>query len=133
MELTAEQLQAMITGAVEAAVKAAKAPSEIEQKQLDAAAKKVAEEQEYRRQTSADVQRGIQEKHAFQHVCSHEHRNGDTHMVYIQDGHYMLCQLCQAKVRPGVAPAGYNGYDIFDTALFNRSMQKVPSNAEIFG
>lgn len=45
---------------------------------------------------------------------------------------YILCQKCQAIVRPGNPPKGYKGNHIYNTVLFNQLFQKVP-NQEIFG
>lgn len=136
LSLTAEQLQQLVATAVESAVRAAKEPSAIEQKKLDAEAEVIRVQQEYRLRTAASVKEDQEQKKAMQRICTHEHRNGDTHMVYIQEQKgpgYLLCQKNQCKVRPGIAPEGYEGGDIYDTELFNKCFQKISTGAEIFG
>lgn len=132
MELTNEQLQALIV----AAVKAAKEPSALEQKKIDAEAEEQRVKQEHRLRLASSVKEDRAQKIAMQRICTHEHRNGDTHMVFIQEQKgpgYLLCQKNQCKVRPGNAPEGYQGGDIYDTELFNRCFQKIATGAEIFG
>lgn len=136
LSITPEQLQTLIATAVESAVKAAKQPTVLEQKKLDEEeqARQVAQDQ--RKRLAASVKESSEQKKAFQRICTHEHRNGDTHMVFVQEQQgpgYLLCQKNQCIVRPGEAPKDYKGYDIYDTELFNRCFQKIATGAEIFG
>lgn len=87
-------------------------------------------DQEARERNSAMVREGLEQKKNAQRLCSHMRRDGTTRAVYILNGNYLLCQACQATIRPGEAPAGYAGMDIYDTNLFNRLFQL--SQPEIF-
>src|ERR1017187_40890 len=92
MEITKADLAEIIS----AAVKAAKAPNVIEQATLDTqmAARQAA--QESRKALSQSVQEDKANKRLMQRLCSHEHRTGDTHCVFIQEKSpspgYLLCQ-----------------------------------------
>jgi hypothetical protein len=115
------------------AIAAAKAPNVVEQKKLDEDNRRLEGEQEARKLTSQGVLADIKGKRDIQRICSHEHKNGDSHCVLVQSGKdtYILCQKNQCKIRPGTQPASYGGNDIYDTALFNKLMQKLPTN-ELF-
>lgn len=122
--ISKNDLKDIISSAVAAAVAEARKPAPptdeekraIEQKQTD-------------RKEQADlILADIEKKRADQKLCTHKHRNGVGHGVYIQDGNYILCQKCNVKVRPEPAPRGYKGGDIYDTALFSRMFQELPSN-----
>jgi hypothetical protein len=112
-----------------------KKPTLLEQKQLDAEAKAILEKNQERKENAAGMLIKIENKRAVQRICSHKHRTGQSHCVYIMEKTgpgYILCQKEQCKIRPEPAPKNYNGDDIFDTALFNRLFQEMPSN-EMFG
>ena len=132
MEITKQELAELVA----TAIAAAKAPNAVEQSKLDAEARALKEAQAARLALSESVQDGIRQKRMTQRICSHEHKNGDSHMVYIQEAGgpgYLLCQKNQCKVRPGFAPDSYVGDDIYDTDLFNRCFQKIATTGEIFG
>jgi hypothetical protein len=134
VNFTAEDLQNIIA----TAIAAAKEPTEIEKITLD---EKRAEQEARRAQIEADQQMRadtarqqiviMQNKRAAQHVCTHKHRkSGDTHCVFVSDdlGGYVLCQKCQAVIRPGAEPAKNNAGVIYDTALFNQLFQECSDN-----
>lgn len=131
--VSADQLKEILS----TVIAAVKAPSVLEQRQIDAEERRVKEDQENRLKVSKDVLFDIEQKRAVQLICSHEHPDGTSHGVWIQERTgpgYILCQYNQCKVRPGVAPAGFKGTDIYDTALFNRMFQKLPgSNTDMMG
>lgn len=108
-------------------------PSVVEQKKLDAEAKEMEDRQQERKENGAAILQSIENKRQLQRICSHKHRDGHSHCVFVQTGadQYILCQKNQCKIRAGVAPAGYSGGDIYDTALFNQLFQELPSN-ELF-
>ncbi len=137
VSLTPQALKELITSAVSAAVKAAKEPTVIEQAELDKQEREAAQKQEARKLQGEAVLEDLNNRRMLQRLCSHEHRNGDTHCVYIQEPKgpgYLLCQKNQCKIRPGVAPKDSASGDIYDTDLFNRIFQKVPgAGQEIFG
>lgn len=128
LALTADDLKEIIQTAIEAA----KAPNVLEQRKLDAEMKAVESAQQDRSDQSDQIKAAIQAKRSTQRICSHMHRDGGSHCVYILDGNYILCQKEQCKIRPGVAPANYKGGDIYSTELFNKLFQTVATN-EMFG
>jgi hypothetical protein len=107
-------------------------PTVLEQKKLEAEAKALADANQERADNATAMLLKITTKRTEQAICSHKHRNGHSHCVYIMEKApspgYILCQLNQCKIRPGVAPVDYKGTDIYDTALFNRLFQELPSN-----
>lgn len=130
LQLTKTDLAEIVT----AAIKAAKEPNVVEQRQLDAQTKAIEQAQASRLQTSEEVKRELTNKRWTQKNCSHEHADGTTHAVWIQEKSgpgYFICQKNQCVVRPGTAPANYGGTVIFDTEEFNRLFQKA-RNQEIF-
>jgi len=135
-QLLAEQAKQNAENLAEV-IKAVKAPNVIEQKKLDAESKAVQDAQEARKQQSESTLLDIKRKGQSQRICSHEHqKTGQTHGVFVMEKSgpgYVLCQLCQAIVRPGVAPEGYKGVHIYDTGLFNQLFQKTAPSGEIFG
>jgi hypothetical protein len=130
MTLTKEDLAAIVT----AAIAAAKAPNVVEQAELDARKREIAEAQSLRLQTSEEQKKEVANKKWIHHNCTHEHKNGDTHCVWVQEKSgpgYLICQKNQCIIRPGAVPSDYKGTQVFDTALFNRIFQKLPGG-EIF-
>ena len=135
VSMSVEDMKELIATAVSAAVSATKAPNAVEQQKLDQMQKQIKQDNENREKTSRDVLQSIEQKKFSQQVCSHEHKNGDTHCVHIQEPRgtgYLLCQKNQCKIRAGAAPADYKGNDQYDTALFNKIFQKLPDNS-LFG
>jgi hypothetical protein len=133
VSLTAKDLQQLIA----TAIAAAKQPNEIEQFELEEKKKKqeqqkldTEQEQQTRRETAEQQLQIIASKKSFQRVCTHKHRKGDSHCVFVTDdlGGYILCQKCQAVIRSGSVPKDYNGTVIYDTDLFNRLFQDTSSN-----
>jgi|SRR5580704_4684832 hypothetical protein len=116
------------------AIAAAKAPNVIEQQKLDAQAEETKQKQEYRKSISLSVKEDMENKRAVREVCSHEHANGNSRSVWVQEpkGYgYMICLKNQCKIRPEPKPAknADNGC-IYNTALFNRLFQKAQSVEE---
>jgi hypothetical protein len=134
VNLTPDQLQSLITTAVTAAVAAAKTPSIIEQQQIDERKKEIEERQKDRLNTAKEHIEAIKSRRWVHENCSHEHKNGDTHCVWIQEKSgpgYLICQKNQCIIRPGQMPADYKGTAVFNTELFNSIFQKLPSG-ELF-
>lgn len=135
MALTKEDLEALKILAAEM-----RKPTEVEQAKIDedASAKKAAMEE--RKENSANVKAQMVQKRNEQLTCSHQHADGHTHLAHVQENGkfassagYLLCQWCNAKVRPESAEGKkLDPQAIFDTALFNRLYQTLP-NKEIFG
>jgi len=136
--LTKDDLKSILSSQADAfkeAIKELKKPTEMEQRQLDQEAKDFEAKQEMRKETSAGVLHQIAVKRSMQRICSHKHKNGTSHCVLIQvqnQPDYILCQKNQCKIRPGVAPAGYKGGDIYDTDAYNQLFQELSTN-EVFG
>lgn len=93
--------------------------------------RKQAADAEARKSNAALVLAEEEKKRNFQRLCSHMRRDGSTRAVYVVNGNFMICQACQAVVRPGVRPDNYNGRDIYDNDLFNKLFQL--SQPAIFG
>jgi|SRR5215469_1192208 len=118
---TAEDVKELIATAVTAAVVEAKKPAPLS----DAELVQIEYAQASRAEQAQSVKEEMANKRWQQSVCTHKHQTGESHCVFIQDGNYILCQKCQAKVRPGVAPQGYKGTDFFDTNKFNQLFQEI--------
>jgi len=56
-------------------------------------------------------------------ACIHRRKDGTNNAVYVPNGHFMICQSCQAVIRPGTAPEGDLGVEIYNTQLFNELFQ----------
>jgi len=110
-------------------------PTVMEQKELDREAKELESRNQERKDNAAGILQQMEYKKANQRACSHLHRDGNSHCVYIMEKPpspgYILCQKHQCKIRPGVEPENYKGTDIYDTVMFNRMFQTLPSN-ELF-
>jgi hypothetical protein len=130
VSITADQLKEIIA----TAIAAAKAPNVVEQAKLDEIQKRDKEAQQNRVE-GAEQQRQVLAAKAFnQKVCTHEHADGKGRTVFVQDdiGGYILCQKCQAVIRPenqlGFFPQNIQSSrsDItFNTPLFNTHFQKT--------
>lgn len=134
-EMQKQNLDAIRTIAVEM-----RKPTDVEQSKIDAdeAAKKFAQAE--RIDNSAAVKQQMQERRRDQLNCSHQHADGHTHLAHtIENGKlangpgYLLCQWCNGKIRPeNEEVRKLDPQAIYDTALFNRLYQTLPSK-EIFG
>jgi hypothetical protein len=112
-----------------------KKPTVLEQKELNRLDRETKDRQEERKANSDAQKQKIENKRLNQQICSHKHRDGNSHCVLVQVQHqpdYILCQKNQCKIRPGKAPDGYKGTDIYDTRLYNDIFQTLPGN-EMFG
>ena len=120
--------------ALKTVIEELKKPTAIEQKQLDAEAKKLMEANEERKSNSGAILQQIENKRQMQRICTHKHRDGNSHCVYVMEQRgpgYILCQKNQCIIRAGNPPTNYKGNDIYSTDLFNRLFQELPSN-ELF-
>ncbi len=140
MTLTKEDLKEILKANQETLVEAIrelKKPTEIEQAQIDAQKREIEARQSERKTNSDSVKDDIINKRAIKKSCSHEHPNGTTHCVWVQERTgpgYLICQLNQCIIRPGTAPKNYQGDHIFDSDTFNRIFQKLnTSGADIIG
>ena len=120
-------------------------PTVLEQQKLDEDERAKADNLIERRENGASQIHAIEQRRAWQRTCSHKHNSGHSHCVKVEpsgpaDTVYILCQNCQVKIRPGVPPVykdkrgnpvEYKGDDIYDTGLFNRTLQEMPSS-ELF-
>ena len=88
----------------------------------------------YRKETAqAVIEKKKNDRWFQEHGCSHEHSKqagGGTHCVHVHDNDhpgsagYIICQLCQGRVRPDDPKWRKLDPDaIFDTALFNKLFQ----------
>jgi hypothetical protein len=128
LALTADDLRDIIASAVTAAVAESKKPAPPTEQELA----QIAQDQQMRKDTAQDVLRAQANKLANQKVCSHEHpkREGSqSHCVWVKEENpaspgYILCQLCQGKVRPEVpAEQRMDTQAIYDTQMFNKLFQ----------
>src|SRR5690348_9691198 len=81
-----------------------KKPTEIEQAQIDTQKREIEAQQKQRASNADSVRAEIETKRQIKRICTHEHPNGDTHCVWIQEKSgpgYLLCQKNQCKIRPG--------------------------------
>lgn len=111
-------------------------PTILEQKALDAEAREIVAKNEERKSNAGAMLEKEKQKR-FSHItCSHKHRDGNTHGVYVMEKApspgYIHCQSCHANVRPGDKPeANSDTNGVYDTNLFNRMFQELPTN-ELF-
>jgi hypothetical protein len=113
-----------------------KKPTLLEQKAIDAELERLKAANEERRVNSEGIKMQMADKRLNQSICSHKHRDGNSHCVFVMEKApspgYILCQKNQCKIRPGAAPAQNADFGaIYDTGLFNRLFQELPSN-ELF-
>jgi hypothetical protein len=114
-----------------------KKPTLLEQKEIDKEIQRIKDANEERRVNSLGIKQQMADKRLNQQICSHKHRDGHSHCVFVMEKApspgYILCQKNQCKIRPGAVPAeGADGGAIYDTALFNRLFQELPTQ-EMFG
>jgi hypothetical protein len=133
MNFTVEDIQNIIA----TAINASKEPSELEKlaleekrAEIEARKAQIEQDQQTRAETARQQIAIMENKRAVQRLCTHKHRKGDTHCVFISDdlGGYILCQKCQAVIRAGVAPKSNDSGVIYDAALFNTLFQDCSSN-----
>ena len=111
LALTIEQLTTLIKE-----IKKPEPPSELEQKKLKQA-------QDSRRQLASTHAEVAESKRRQQKICTHLRRDGTSRAVYVKQGNYLICQKCQAIVRPEDAAKKSHVNTIYDTNLFNRLFQ----------
>lgn len=114
-----------------------KKPTILEQQALDREVKALLDANEERKTNSAGMKQQMADKRITRSICSHKHRDGNSHCVFIMEKApspgYILCQKNQCKIRPGsVPPQNPDIGAIYDTSLFNRLFQELPSQ-EMFG
>jgi hypothetical protein len=130
VNLTKEDLRDLVVSAVSAAVSAANAPPPPTKAELA----EIQMAQELRESTAKDILKKKANDRWFQeHGCSHEHSKqagGGTHCVHVRDNDYLdsagyiMCQLCQGRVRPEDPKwVKLDPEAIFNTALFNKLFQ----------
>ncbi len=120
--------------ALKTVIEEIKKPTALEQKKLDAEAKQLLDQNEERKSNSGAILQQIENKRQMQRICTHKHRIGSSHCVYVMEQRgpgYILCQKNQCIIRAGNPPVNYKGNDIYSTELFNRLFQELPSN-ELF-
>jgi hypothetical protein len=138
LNLTKEDLNAIISSAVSAAVSESKKPKPLTEQEL--ADKEM--EQQHRADSAQSVIAALKNQKDMQLICSHEHtkrEGGGTHCLWIREENpnspgYILCQKCQGRIRPNV-PAGTKILDaraIYNTALFNKLFQDC-NEGELLG
>ena len=128
-EILAAQAQ-QNADALKTVIEELKKPTAIEQKKLDKEAKALVDANEERKANSGAILQQIENKRLLQRVCTHKHRDGNSHCVYVMEQRgpgYILCQKNQCIIRAGNPPANYQGNDIYSTELFNRLFQEMPS------
>jgi len=130
----AKQNEQTIAAAVAAAIKAAKEPTEIEQRKINAENAEIARKQERRKNLGRIIKKKEAAEKAKKHNCPHMHpitgKNATTYVEQEIGGEsgkfldvYVKCQKCNVLVRPenSFLRETYNGpYCIFDTAIFNK-------------
>lgn len=121
MSLTTEQLQALITAAVTAAVVESKKPAPPTEREIA----DIQQAQDMRLQQRDLTLLEQANKAALQRSCTHmrAYPATGTTAVFVENGTYIICQQCQGIIRPGQAPKDYVGADVYDTNLFNRLYQ----------
>ena len=140
LTLTKDDLKELLRSNQEALVEVIremKKPNEIEQAEIDTQKRDIAAKQSERKTNASSVKEEIVNRRAIKRICSHEHSNGNTHCVWVQERSgpgYLLCQKNQCIIRPGKTPQNYQGDHIYDSDAFNRIFQKLnTSGADIIG
>jgi len=116
-------------------IAAIKQPTVVEQQKIDAAKLELEARNQERKDNSAAMLQKIEGDRLTKLSCTHQHQDGNSHCVLVTEKRgpgYILCQKNQCIIRPGPKPEGYTGTDIYDTAMFNRQLQGLPT-AELFG
>src|ERR1022692_1348777 len=108
--LTKDDLKEILRSNQEALVEVIremKKPNEIEQAEIDTQKRDTAARQLERKTNASSVKEEIVNRRAIKRICSHEHSNGNTHCVWVQERSgpgYLLCQKNQCIIRPGKTP-----------------------------
>jgi hypothetical protein len=101
--------------------------------------------QQHRKDTADQInQKKANDRWFQEHACTHEHTKaagGGTHAVHVRDNDhpsdpgFILCQLCQGRVRPDSEKWKKLDPDaIFNTGIFNKLFQDCAQGAgEIIG
>src|ERR1035437_3356159 len=117
-----------------------KKPTILEQKTLDAEAQRLKSANDERAANAAGILQQMADVRFQRTVCSHKHASaegGHRHGVYITEPApspgYIHCQKCHVTIRPGIAPSeNVDPLGFYDTALFNRIYQDLPTANEMF-
>jgi len=133
-EMMAEQAKQNAAALAEV-IKAIKAPTVLEQKELDKQEREALAANENRKKQAQQVLATMAMKKQGQAVCNHKHPDGNTHLVHVQEPTgpgYLICQKRQCIIRPG-KPSDHRRGDtaIYDTALFNQLFQTLPNKGDI--
>lgn len=138
VSITANDLKDIIAGAVSEAVKAAKAPNEIEQQKLDQQKLKIEQDNQTRLESASQIRETMKQDAFRKKACAHEGgKPSHAHTVFVSDdlGGYVLCQVCRAVIRPEAQLAHFpkdfqktRSDVIFDTTLFNKVFQKTDAS-----
>src|ERR1017187_3849831 len=90
-----------------------KKPTVLEQQALDRQAKEIIDQNDERKANAGAMLQKDKDKKFTQATCSHKHRDGNTHCVFVMEKApspgYILCQKNQCIIRPGTKPEGYGG------------------------
>jgi hypothetical protein len=134
LTLTTEDLQKLISSAVNSAVTTAvtemRKPEPPSEKELAA----LKQQQDERLQAAEGVKQKNENRRFIQEkVCTHAHalrEGGGTHATYVHDNDvplspgYIYCQKCEGRIRPDEPiMRKLDPQAIFDSNLFNRLMQ----------
>lgn len=115
ISMTAEQFESMMSRLLK---EARKAPEPTEEELA-----KIEQDRQSRKEQAQLSLAVMENKRRERMACIHRRKDGTNASVYVPNGHFMICQMCQAVIRPGTAPAGDLGVDIYDTQLFNELFQ----------
>ena len=113
-------------------IKELRKPTELEQKEIDEAEKTKQEDLKTRLEISAGIKQKMKNEEAYRSICAHKHNNGFSQCVHVKETEgpgYILCQECQIRVRPSTSNKTLDPTAVYDSALFNRLYQEMPSNA----
>jgi hypothetical protein len=141
LSLDAQTLAEMIKTAVATAVTEARKPTELELEELEARKelrdvekRKVEADNQSRMETAHQQKKMMEDRRRAQRLCLHEGgRPVHSYAVFVNDplGGYVLCQGCQATIRPEAHKAHFqsgNTTAIFDDVLFNQLFQKTSTS-----
>jgi hypothetical protein len=118
-----------------AVIAAVKAPTEIEQQKIDQQKARIQQDNETRKESAEQIKQDMANKAFRKSACAHQSGSGGSHhyhTVFVSDdlGGYVLCQKCNAVIRPenqlGSFPKDFRTIRtdvIFNTALFNTLFQ----------
>ncbi len=113
-----------------------KKPTVMEQKEIDKELQRIKDANEERRANSQGILIQMKDRHTEKMICSHKHREGQSHGVLVMERgntQYIHCQKCHANIRPGQKPeTNSDTAAIYSTELFNRVFQELPTQ-EMFG